>query len=136
GSVLAPLLTRKLGPPRALTASLAVLLAGVLWIALNPATNFSASHAGAFTLVGTGLGLGVVNATAMAVRDSHDGEAGLLSGLVNSAQTLGGAMGLAALTGIALGVAGDDTPGGINFTATFLGGAGLVLIALLLSLLA
>lgn len=136
GSVLAPLLARRLGPPRALTVSLVVLLAGVLWIALNPATNFGASHVGAFTLVGTGLGLGVVNATAMAVRDSHDGEAGLLSGLVNSAQTLGGAVGLAALTGIALGVAGDDTPGGINFTATFLGGAGLVLVALLLSLLA
>ncbi|WP_020672443.1 MFS transporter [Amycolatopsis nigrescens] len=134
GSVAAPLLAKRVGLPRALPVALAVLLAGFLWLAMDPTTTgFSVSLLGAFLLIGTGLGLGAVNATAMAVRDSTDGESGLLSGLVNAAQQLGGAVGLAALAGIAIGAAG--THGDISFTTAFLGEATLILIALALSLI-
>ncbi|MFE5504992.1 MFS transporter [Amycolatopsis japonica] len=133
GSVLAPILAKRVGPGRALPAALTVLLAGFLWLAWDPTTSgFSVSLLGAFLLIGTGLGLGAVNATAMAVRDSADGEAGLLSGLVNAAQQLGGAVGLAALAGIAIGAAG--THGDISFTTAFLGEAAFVVIALAVSL--
>jgi hypothetical protein len=50
---------------------------------------------------------------------------------VNAAQSLGGAIGLAALAGIALSAAGSS--GDISFTAAFLGGAGLVALAIALS---
>ncbi|MGW5704006.1 MFS transporter [Amycolatopsis japonica] len=133
GSVLAPILAKRVGPGRALPVALAVLLAGFLWLAWDPTTSgFSVSLLGAFLLIGTGLGLGAVNATATAVRDSADGEAGLLSGLVNAAQQLGGAVGLAALAGIAIGAAG--THGDISFTTAFLGEAAFVVIALAVSL--
>ncbi|WP_233629945.1 MFS transporter [Amycolatopsis sp. WAC 04197] len=133
GSVLAPILAKRVGPGRALPTALTVLLAGFLWLAWDPTTSgFSVSLLGAFLLIGTGLGLGAVNATAMAVRDSADGEAGLLSGLVNAAQQLGGAVGLAALAGIAIGAAG--THGDISFTTAFLGEAAFVVIALAVSL--
>ncbi|MGK4593137.1 MFS transporter [Amycolatopsis sp. w19] len=133
GSVLAPMLAKRVGPGRALPTALTVLLAGFLWLAWDPTTSgFSVSLLGAFLLIGTGLGLGAVNATAMAVRDSADGEAGLLSGLVNAAQQLGGAVGLAALAGIAIGAAG--THGDISFTTAFLGEAAFVVIALAVSL--
>ncbi|MFD4460868.1 MFS transporter [Nocardia sp. NPDC058480] len=134
GSIVAPLLAQRLGVARALPVGLAVLLVGFLWLALDPTTSgFSVSLLGAFLLIGTGLGLGAVNATAMAVRDSADGESGLLSGLVNAAQQLGGAVGLAALAGIAIGTAGTD--GDISFTTAFLGEAALILIALALALI-
>ncbi|MFI5560656.1 MFS transporter [Amycolatopsis japonica] len=133
GSVLAPMLAKRVGLGRALPTALTVLLAGFLWLAWDPTTSgFSISLLGAFLLIGTGLGLGAVNATAMAVRDSADGEAGLLSGLVNAAQQLGGAVGLAALAGIAIGAAG--THGDISFTTAFLGEAAFVVIALAVSL--
>ncbi|MFF0740359.1 MFS transporter [Streptomyces sp. NPDC004111] len=133
GSVAAPLLARRIGLTRALPVSLAVLLAGFLWLVLDPtASGFSLSLLGAFLLIGSGLGLGLVNATAMGVRDSAEGESGLLSGLINAAQQLGGAVGLAALAGIAIGASG--THGDISFSAAFLGEAALVLIALALSL--
>ncbi len=100
---------------------------------LDPTTSgFSISLLGAFLLIGTGLGLGLVNGIAMGVRDSAEGESGLLSGLINAAQQLGGAVGLAALAGIAIGASG--THGDISFTTAFLGEAALVLIALALSL--
>lgn len=132
GSVTAPLLAGRIGLQRALPVSLAVLLVGIGWIALNPATSFTWQHTGAFVLTGAGLGLGSVGAISMAVRDSGDDEGGLLSGLVNAGQQLGGAVGLAALAGLAIGAAGAD--GEISFAAAFLGGAALAAVAVVLSL--
>jgi EmrB/QacA subfamily drug resistance transporter len=133
GSVASPVLAKRIGLARALPVALAVLLAGFVWLAWDPTTaGFSLSLAGAFVLIGAGLGLGAVSATAMGVRDSAADESGLLSGLVNAAQQLGGAVGLAALAGVAIGASG--TTGDISFTAAFLGQAGLVLIALLVAL--
>ncbi|APX33204.1 multidrug MFS transporter [Brachybacterium sp. P6-10-X1] len=134
GSVASPVLAARIGLGRAQPVALAVLLVGFLWLVLDPTTRgFSLSLAGAFVLIGGGLGLSTVSATAMAVRESSDGEAGLLSGLVNTAQQLGGAVGLAALAGIAIGASGAS--GDISFTTAFVGQAVLVLIALLISLL-
>lgn len=132
GSATAPLLAGRIGLRRALPMSLTVLLAGIAWTALNPATSFTWQHTAAFILTGTGLGLGSVGAFSMAVRDSGDGEGGLLSGLVNAGQQLGGALGLAAIAGLAIGAAG--TGGDISFTAAFLGGAGLAAVAVVLAL--
>ncbi|MBB4930572.1 EmrB/QacA subfamily drug resistance transporter [Lipingzhangella halophila] len=135
GSVAAPPLAKRLGLARAQPISLAVLLAGLLWLVVDPTTSgFSASLLGAFLLIGGGLGLAAVNATAMAVRDSTEGESGLISGLINAAQQLGGAVGLAALAGIAIGAAGTHAGADISFTTAFLGAAALICIAIALSL--
>ncbi|PSK99983.1 hypothetical protein CLV63_102110 [Murinocardiopsis flavida] len=112
------------------------LLTGLLWLVVDPtAGGFSASLLGAFLLIGTGLGLSAVNATAMAVRDSAEGEAGLLSGLINTAQQLGGAVGLAALAGVAIGAARTETGAGISFPTAFTGAAALITTAIALSLI-
>ncbi|MBO0842255.1 MAG: MFS transporter [Nocardioides sp.] len=132
GAGLAPLLARRLGLTRALPVGLVVLLGGFVWLTLDPTTSgFSASLLGAFLLIGSGLGLGLVSATALGLRDSGEDESGLLSGLVNAAQQLGGAVGLAALAGVAIGTAGGD----VDFTTAFLGEVALVAIALAISLL-
>jgi predicted MFS family arabinose efflux permease len=138
GSVLAPLLAKLIGLTRALPVALAVLLAGLLWLAFDlTSSGFSASLLGAFVLIGGGLGLSAVNATAMSVRDATEGEAGLLSGLIGAAQQLGGAVGLAGLVGLAaIGTTGTAaaTDGGIDFTTAFLGVASGIIVALSLSL--
>ncbi|MFD2422713.1 MFS transporter [Amycolatopsis pigmentata] len=139
GSVLAPLLTKLIGLTRALPVALAVLLAGLLWLAFDlTRSGFSASLLGAFVLIGGGLGLSAVNATAMSVRDATEAEGGLLSGLISAAQQLGGAVGLAGLVGIVAissttGTA-TATDGGIDFTTAFLGAAAGIIVALALSL--
>ncbi|GAB3441405.1 MFS transporter [Streptomonospora sediminis] len=136
GSVAAPLLAKRIGLARAQPVSLAVLLVGLLWLVLDPTTSgFSAGLLIAFLLIGGGLGLASVNATAMAVRDSSEGESGLISGLINAAQQLGSAVGLAALAGIAIGAAGTHTSADISFPAAFIGAAALIGIAIALSLL-
>ncbi|GAA3044256.1 DHA2 family efflux MFS transporter permease subunit [Pseudonocardia yunnanensis] len=133
GSATAPLVARAIGLSRALSAGLALLLAGFLWLTLNPATDGFVHLMGAFVLIGGGFSLGLVNAIAMAVRDSGEGESGLLSGLVNAAQQVGGAVGLATLADIAIGAAG--TQGEIEFSTAFVSEAALILVALALSLI-
>jgi EmrB/QacA subfamily drug resistance transporter len=138
GSIAAPPLAQLIGLARALSSALAVLLTGLLWLALNPTTSgFSIPLLGAFLLIGLGLGLGAVNATAMGVRDAAGGEGGLLSGLINATQQLGAAVGLAALAGIAAGAAtgAAEEAGGFAFTTAFLGQATFVLVALAVSLI-
>ncbi|MGW4064251.1 MFS transporter [Amycolatopsis sp. NPDC004747] len=135
GSVLAPLVAKLIGLTRALPVSLAVLLAGLLWLAFDlTSSGFSGSLLGAFVLIGGGLGLSAVNATAMSVRDATEGEAGLLSGLIGAAQQLGGAVGLAGLVGIAATGTATATDGGIDFTTAFLGAASGIVVAFALSL--
>lgn len=132
GSGLAPWAAGRIGQARALRAALVLLLLGLLWLILAPtATGFSPHLLGAFSMIGAGLGLGSVSAITMAVRDSGEGEGGLLSSLVTTAQQLGGAIGLAALAGVAIGAAGAS--GDIAFTTVFLGQCTLVFVALALS---
>ncbi|NDK32776.1 MFS transporter [Nesterenkonia sp. Hz 6-5] len=133
-SALAPVVAQRMGIRPAIRLALVLMIAGLMWLTLNPETDgFSLHLLGAFLLLGSGIGMGMVNTIAMAVRDSDDDESGLLSGLVNAAQALGGALGLAALAGIAIAAAGSHTE--MSFTAAFLGGAALVLIALTVSLI-
>lgn len=129
GSATAPLLAKLVGLARALPTALAVLLAGLLWLALDTTrTGFSASLLIAFLLIGLGLGLGAVNATAIGVRDTAEGEGGLLSGLVNASQQVGGAVGLAALAGVA------TTGAEVSFGTAFLGQSALAVLALAIAL--
>lgn len=137
GSVAAPSLASRIGLSRGLPTGLAVLLAGLGWLVLDPTTDgFSATLLGAFVLIGLGLGLGAVNATAMAVRDTADGEGGLISGLINAAQPVGGAVGLAALAGAAIGVPIETAgTGDISFTTAFLGEGAFILVAIAIALI-
>lgn len=132
GSLLAPLIARLLGTSRALSLGLATLFAGLLWLALDQtASGFSLSLLGAFLITGTGIGLSSVYATTIAVRDAVASETGLLSGLINAARQLGGAVGLAILVGVSSVSTADG--GHIDFTTAFIGLATFALIAFALS---
>jgi hypothetical protein len=78
-----------------------VLGGGVVWFALAGGTGFVAGFILPSIVIGLGLGATFVTATQLAVRGVSEAESGLASGLVNTAQQIGGALGLAVLGGIA-----------------------------------
>ena len=93
-------------------------------------------------MVGFGLGLAFVPVTIAAVMGTKPDEAGLASGLINTSQQVGGALGLAILSAIATArtnhvIAGGGHSQGFALTAgfqtAFLVGAGFALLAALLA---
>lgn len=123
-----------------LVGSLAVLAAGLVWLAFAPSDASFIVHLLAPTIIiGVGLGGAFVAGTELAVNGAAEGHEGLASGLVNTSQQVGGAIGLAVLSTIAAtrteallanGVAESDalTSG---FGAVFVGAAILALLGAL-----
>src|SRR3954453_15834962 len=84
-------------------------------------------------ILGWGLGLACVPVTIAAVTGTEPAEAGLASGLINTAQQVGGALGLAVLAAVANGRTTDAIASGVRnpavaltggFQGAFLVGAG------------
>jgi len=93
-------------------------------------------------ILGWGLGLAFVPVTIAAVTGTEPQEAGLASGLINTAQQVGGALGLAILAAVANGRTSHAIASGVRnpavaltegFQAAFLVGAGFALLAALLA---
>ncbi|MGO4299262.1 DHA2 family efflux MFS transporter permease subunit [Leifsonia sp. RAF41] len=96
-----PAIVTKAGLRATLGGALVVLGAGVAWLALAGGSGFVAGFLLPSIVIGLGLGATFVTATQLAVRGVSESESGLASGLVNTAQQIGGALGLAILGGIA-----------------------------------
>src|SRR4029079_19202608 len=84
-----------------------------------------------------GLGFAFVTTTIAAVSGVEESEAGLASGLINTSQQIGGALGLAVLSSVAPSNPADvtnlnDLPDG--FQAAFLGGAAIAFLGFILTL--
>jgi hypothetical protein len=80
------------------------LAAGLLWFSRLPVDgSFLADVLGPSLLVGLGLALSFVALTIGSVSGVDEGRYGLASGLVNTSQQIGGALGLGILTAVAAG---------------------------------
>jgi EmrB/QacA subfamily drug resistance transporter len=88
-------------PP--LIAGLLLIAAGLLWFSRVPGTGgaYAADILGPSLLAAAGLGFAFVPVTIAAVTGTRPHEAGLASGLINTSQQVGGALGLAILATIA-----------------------------------
>ena len=96
----APLVAR-LGLRRVLIGGLALFAGGLVWFAQLPAHgSYLADLLGPSLLIALGLGFAFVPITILAETGVHDREYGLASGLLNTSQQVGGALGLAVLTTI------------------------------------
>jgi len=117
-----------------------ILAAGVLFVALGLAWFSQVSIGGGFTtdilgpslLAAIGLGFGFVTSTIAAVSGVQAREQGLASGLINTSQQIGGALGLAVLSTIAtsrtdhvMASGTSSLPNALTegFQSAFLGGA-------------
>ena len=135
---LVPVVIRRLGTNRTLVGSLVTFAAGLGWLALAPADASFVPHVlGPTLLIGIGIGGALVTATQLSVDGVEGGESGLASGLINTSQQIGGALGLATLGSIAaartsaLAEAGVATPTALSggFSLLFAGAALLVIAA-------
>jgi EmrB/QacA subfamily drug resistance transporter len=128
-----------------------ILAAGMLFIAVGLGWFSQISVGGGFLtdilgpslLAAAGLGFGFVTSTIAAVSGVEEREQGLASGLINTSQQIGGALGLAVLSTIAttrtddvLASGTSSLPNALNegFQAAFLGGAVIAAIGFVATL--
>ena len=127
-----------------LAAGMLFVSAGLLWFSqVSVGGGFLTDVLGASLLAAIGLGFGFVTSTIAAVSGVEEREQGLASGLINTSQQIGGALGLAVLSTIATSrtdhvmAAGNSTlPNALNegFQSAFLGGAVIALLGFVATL--
>jgi EmrB/QacA subfamily drug resistance transporter len=98
----APLVTR-IGPRLPLVTGLSIATAG-LWLLsrLPPGARYLGEVMPALAVAGLGIGLAFVTLSIGALEGVNESDAGLASGLVNATQQIGGALGVAILSTVAL----------------------------------
>jgi len=140
-------LVTRIGFKPVLATGMALVATGLLWFSQVPVDgSFTANLLGPSLLAAAGLGFAFVPQTIAAVSGVADREAGLASGLINTSQQVGGALGLAVLATIANSRTDDllaSSGGGPSavpkaltegFQAGFLGGAGIAILGLVATL--
>ena len=140
---IASQLVTKLGYKPVLATGLLFIFVGLLWFSrVSVGGGFTTDILGPSLFAAAGLGFAFVTTTIAAVSGVEEKEAGLASGLINTSQQIGGALGLAVLSTIAVSRTEDLTTAGPpgadalteGFQAAFLGGAGIALLGFILTL--
>lgn len=146
-------LVTKIGFKPVLALGLAFLTAGQLWFSqVSAGGSFTSDVLGPSMLAAVGLGLSFVSVTIGAVHGVTERDSGLASGLINTSQQVGAALGVAILTAVASsqtssylsdqnlqGPPSEDVlKAGLNegFQAAFLTNAAIGALALIVCLLA
>ena len=94
----APAAIARFGSRDTLVASLLFFAAGLIWLSFAPAdASFLIHLLGPSLLIGIGLGGAFVAGTELSVSGVAEADAGLASGLVNTSQQVGAAIGLAVI---------------------------------------
>ena len=97
-----PRLIQKIGYKPILVVAPLIVASGLYWLSFIPVDGtFWGNVAPGMILLGLGMGATFVSATIAATSGVPHHEAGLASGMLNTSQQIGGAVGLAVLTGIA-----------------------------------
>jgi EmrB/QacA subfamily drug resistance transporter len=126
-------LVTRFGFKPVLAAGMAFVSLGLLWFSqVSVGGGFLTDILGPSLLAAIGLGFGFVTSTIAAVSGVQEHEQGLASGLINTSQQIGGALGLAILSTIATSRADHVMSSGTStlpnalaegFQSAFLGGA-------------
>ena len=138
-------LVTRVGYKPPLTAGMLMIAGALIWFSqVNAGGGYVSDVLFPSILVGVGLGFAFVPVTVAAVAGTRPNEAGLASGLINTSQQVGGALGLAILAALANSRTADVIAGGEHnravaltegFQRAFLIGAGFALVAAILSAL-
>jgi EmrB/QacA subfamily drug resistance transporter len=146
-SGIASQLVTRIGFKPVLAAGMVFVAAALVWFSRVPVDGAYVSDIlGPSLLAATGLGFAFVTTTIAAVSGVRAQESGLASGLINTSQQIGGALGLAVLATIAnsrtddvMASAGGEPSALTNalnegFQSAFLGGAVIAALGLVLTL--
>jgi EmrB/QacA subfamily drug resistance transporter len=127
-----------------LAAGMLFVSAGLFWFSqVSVGGGFLTDILGPSLLAAIGLGFGFVTSTIAAVAGVKEQEQGLASGLINTSQQIGGALGLAVLSTIAtsrtdhvLATGTSTVPNALTegFQSAFLGGAVIALLGFVATL--
>jgi EmrB/QacA subfamily drug resistance transporter len=144
---IASVLVTKLGFKNVLLAGLVLITVALLWFAQVPVSgSYLSDLLGPMVLAAIGLGFAFVPVTIAAVSNVSENDSGLASGLINTSQQIGGALGLAVLGTIAssktsdLITAAQGAPAAVpsavteGFQLAFLTGAGFSVIGIIATL--
>jgi MFS family permease len=142
-SAVAAQLVTRIGVKPVLVVGMTFLTAGLVYFTqVSVGGSYVGDLLPGFLLIGIGIGFSFVPISIAALAGVHDSEAGLASGLINTSQQIGGALGIAALSTIATSQTSDALTAGTElplalvdgFTAAFIAGvviAGLGIVAAL-----
>jgi len=141
---IASQLVTKVGYKPVLAAGMLFIVIGLTWFSrVSVGGGFTTDILGPSLFAAAGLGFAFVTTTIAAVSGVEENEAGLASGLINTSQQIGGALGLAVLSTVATSRTDDAiSSGGSNlhtaltegFQSAFLGGAAIALLGFVLTL--
>ena len=131
-SAVAAQLVTRIGVKPVLVAGMGFLTAGLVYFTqVSVGGGYLGDLLPGFLMIGIGLGFSFVPISIAALAGIQPAEAGLASGLINTTQQIGGALGIAALSTIATSRTEDAITSGSavsvalvdGFTAAFLAGA-------------
>jgi EmrB/QacA subfamily drug resistance transporter len=140
---IASQLVTKIGYKPVLAIGMLFIVIGLAWFSrVSVGGGFTTDILGPSLFAAAGLGFAFVTTTIAAVSGVDENEAGLASGLINTSQQIGGALGLAVLSAVAISATSDAASTGSGhlsaltdgFQAAFLGGAAIAALGFVLTL--
>jgi EmrB/QacA subfamily drug resistance transporter len=142
-SALAAQLVTRVGVKPVLVTGMTALSAGLLYFTqVSVGGTYLGDLLPGFLLISIGIGFSFVPISIAALAGVQPAEAGLASGLINTSQQIGGALGIAALTSIATSTTNTKTASGSalpvaltdGFQSAFFGAAGVAILGILVAL--
>jgi MFS family permease len=140
-------LVTRFGVKRILAIGMTLLTLGLLWFTqIDVGGTYLVDLVPGFVLAGVGLGFAFVPVSIAALQGVREHEAGVASGLINTSQQIGGALGIAILSTIATshtadlladaGGAPEAVPGALTegFQYAFAVGAAMAVVGLIATL--
>ncbi len=142
-SAVAAQLVTRVGVKPVLVAGMAFLTAGLAYFTqVSVGGSYVGDLLPGFLVIAIGMGFSFVPISIAALAGVQPSEAGLASGLINTTQQIGGALGIAALSAVATSTTTDAVTTGSSraialtdgFQAAFIGGTGVALAGVLVAL--
>ena len=142
-SAVASMLVNRVGVKPVMVAGMGILTAGLVYFTqVSVDGAYVTDLLPGFLLIAIGMGFSFVSISIAALAGVRHADAGLASGLINTSQQVGGALGVAVLSTIATSrtdnatAAGSALPSALTdgFEAAFVGGAGIAFVGILVAL--
>jgi MFS family permease len=142
-SAVAAQLVTRVGVKRVLVVGMVFLTAGLVYFTqVSVGGSYATDLLPGFLVIAVGMGFSFVPISIAALAGVQPSEAGLASGLINTSQQIGGALGIAALSAVATSTTTDQVAAGSGqpvaltegFQAAFVGGAAVAIVGVLVAL--